>query len=224
MAQRRKYLLWCSAKNGVAAAELYGEDRVFDVAIHDYAPWMPGPRGQRSEYWIPSEGTEKFETAGANLPALMQDYEGFAFLDDDLEISTDELNRLFVFGDALGFDLYQPALTADSACSWPHLIQPIQFLGCDIYREVPMVEVMCPFFSRLALEKCLWSFELNQSAWGLDVCIWPKLVRRHVIDAITIRHPGPFRPAALRTMRNGLTAWQEYDIIKKINYDGPSPW
>lgn len=220
MGTRRKYLLWCSAKNGVAAAELYGENRVFDVAVHDYAPWMPGPRGQRSEYWIQSEGTEKLETAGANMPSLMQDYQGFAFLDEDLEISTKGLNSLFLLGATRDFNLYQPALTPDSCCSWPYLRQQAALM-----REVPMVEVMCPFFSRWALEKCLWSFELNHSGWGLDTCIWPKLAGPcHVIDATPIRHPGPFRDPVRRIMRNGLTAWQEYAIVKNIRYDGPSPW
>ena len=220
----RKFLVWCSAKNGKHAAELYADHRLFDVAIHDYGPWGDTKKTmQEYNYWIPSEGTEKFETAGANMPALMNlGYEAFAFIDDDLPFTTAELNCLFVAGMAWNLQLYQPALTKDSACSHPHLMEMVD--RYPYYRRVPFVEVMCPFFSRAALEKCLWSFELNQSGWGLDCYIWPKLVEAHVLDSITIKHPGPFRPAALRQMRNGLNAWQELDIVRKINYDGPSPW
>lgn len=216
----RKYLVWCSAKHGKATPELFGDLRHFDVALHDYGPWASHLSNLKAEYTIPSEGTEKLETAAANINALPP-YEYYAFLDDDLEVSTEKLNLLFALGEACGLDLFQPALTHDSACSWPHL-------KCageqSTYREVSMVEVMCPFFSRAALNRCLWSFGLNQSGWGLDCCIWPKLATPYVVDAVTIRHPGPFRDFKLRMMRNGLSAFQELDIIRKINYDGPSPW
>jgi len=208
-----------SCNNGVAAAGLFGGDRQFDVAMHDYGPWT-GQRSMNAEYWIPSEGTQKLETAGANVVALPP-YDYYAFLDDDLEISTESLNRLFEGGEAQKLELYQPALLPDSYGSWPHLFQQGYGLGI---RSVPFVEVMCPFFSRAALMKCLWSFGLNQSGWGLDVCIWPKLVSDcHVIDAVTIGHRRPVGTAR-QPMRNGLTALQEFEIVKKINYDGQSPW
>lgn len=216
----RRFLVWCSANGGNVKAELYNPLRNFDVALHDYGPWKPTSRGpdiMEPEYWIPSEGTEKLETAGANLLSLPA-YEGYAFLDDDLEISTLEINALFAHQNQHQFDIVQPALTPDSVGSWAHTFMDVDsLLPC---RPVPFVEVMAPFFTAHALQQCYWSFSLNQSGWGLDCEIWPKLCSTFVCDNIRMKHAGPFRPFAKRVMRNGLSAWQELDIIKKIRYDG----
>jgi hypothetical protein len=161
---KRKFLVWCSTDRGRAKAELYNPNRLFDVVIHDYGRWHTPTSDRLAEYWIPSYGTEKLETAGANIPALPP-YEFYAFLDDDLEISTLELNAVFKVGEKFKLGSFQPTLTKDSIGSWPHLFtQP----SCLHARRVPFVEVMCPFFSRAALDICLWSFNLNQSGWGLD--------------------------------------------------------
>jgi hypothetical protein len=217
----RPFLVWCSTKHGESKAELFGENRMFDVALHDYAPWTTIQRTAEAEYYLPSEGTEKFETAAAN-PLLLMQYDAVAFLDDDLEISTTMLNRLFLIGITYGLQIYQPALSRDSFYSHEHLRQDDRLFSPPI-RCVPFVEVMCPFFSADALKKCLWSFDLNQSGWGLDCFIWNKLCKTHVLDIITVGHHRP--PARrLRTMRNGLTPFQELDIVKKIQYDGSLPW
>src|SRR5947207_7706337 len=122
----RPYLVFCSTRNGQTNAELgiYGADRNFDLCIHDYSSWgnEPDQIFKRSEYWITRPNAEKLETAAAIIPTLPS-YQQYAFLDDDLTITTDQLNRLFTVGESLGLGLYQPALTSTSYGSWKHLFQ-----------------------------------------------------------------------------------------------------
>lgn len=222
--RKRSYLVWVSANHCKMTPKLHTAPRWYDIAIHDYGDWTDEDvrKNCEAEYYLPSPYTEKFRTAANVLPALPS-YSYYAFLDDDLDIDTATLNRLFVVGDSLDLDLYQPALSLDSYCSHNHLRQGA--LGGPVpVRPVPFVEIMCPFFSAKALQRCLPTFDLNHSGWGLDCYVWPKLVETpFVIDNLPIKH---LRAPARRTRLavNGLTPYQECEIVRKLNYDGDQPW
>lgn len=212
----RPYLVFCSVNGKKFTPELFGPTREFDVALHDYSPESEQPTTKTAEYFIHSPAREKFETAAKLLPGL-PDYKGYAFLDDDLTISTSELNQLFRAGDALRFPLYQPALTPTSYGSHPHLYAYSE----TVARRVPFVEIMCPFFSEVAFQSCLWTFSHNASAWGLDCYLWPGLVNGEcfVIDRLAIGHyrkPG----RRDRKLHNGLTPYEE---LKKIELELKGP-
>ncbi len=219
----RSYLLWVSANQGRMTPLLHSADRLYDIAIHDYGDWTEEDvrKNCEAEYWLPFPRREKFEVA-ATMVNVLPSYRYYAFLDDDLTVDAVTLNRLFVVGDSLGLDLYQPALTSNSFYSHQSLCQ---FSGIDSYpiREVPFVEVMCPFMSRKLVEKVSPLFDLNISGWGLDMHVWPKFAKPYVIDKLPVAHMR--QPARRdRIQRNGLTPHQEYEIIRKMNYDGNRPW
>jgi hypothetical protein len=219
----RDYLVWVSANHGKMRPRLHSAERLYDIALHDYGAWTAEDVRKvcEAEYYLPSPHTEKFETAAGMLPALPP-YKYVAFLDDDLDIDTYALNSLFLVGDNLRLDLFQPALTNESFGSHAPLYQA-KYGKREPVRLVPFVEIMAPFFSKKALGKLIWSFDLNQSAWGLDCFIWKQHFDCYVIDAIPMGHyRQPVRRD--RVMRNGLTPFQECDIIQKMNYDGDTKW
>lgn len=208
---KRDYLVFCSTNHGKATPELYGEGRLYDVCCHDYAHWGDEDLGcvRQSEYYFPYPNREKLEVAAEIIPALPS-YKYYAFLDDDLTVTTAELNRLFQVGEGLGLDLYQPALTQNSYSSHFHLKTQYKQV-----RQVPFVEIMSPWFSARALKECLFSFNLTLSSWGIDCYIWPQKYQGYVIDSIPIGHyREPSRRA--RIFRNGLTCLQELWIMTKI--------
>ena len=211
----RSYLLWVSSSQGKMTPLLHSAERLYDIAIHDYGKWTEEDvrKNCEAEYWFPCPDREKFEVA-ATMVNVLPSYKYYAFFDDDLTVDTITLNRLFTVGDALGLDLYQPALTKDSFSSHQHLYQntyngPI--------RKVSFVEIMCPFMSRKLVEKASPTFDVNISAWGLDMHVWPRLVDYcYVIDGLPVAHmrqPG----RRDRVQRNGLTPQQECEIIRKMN-------
>jgi hypothetical protein len=218
----RSYLLWVSSRHGKMTPLLHSAERLYDIAVHDYGPWTEEDvrKNCEAEYWLPYPGREKFEVA-ATMVNVLPSYRYYAFLDDDLTIDALTLNKLFLVGDCLDLKLYQPALTQGSYGSHGHLFQshwesPV--------RKVPFVEIMCPFMSRRFVEKASPMFDLNISAWGLDMCVWPKLTDDcYVIDSIPVAHlRAPERRD--RVQRNGLTPAQEYEIVRKMEYDGNRPW
>jgi len=183
----RPYLviIRCGAEHGVIND---GSERKFDLALNWYARPADSRLMDACEYSY-SGGVNKYKAARQFLnEGLLNRFRGFMFLDDDLEITYSQLNRFLEYCNDQAFRLVQPSLSSDSSYSHKHLLNA----KASGWRAVPMVEVMCPYFSRPALKLALKTFDLSYSTWGLDH-VWPQLldVEPIVVDEITIRHTRP---------------------------------
>jgi len=124
-------------------------------------------------------------------PEWLQQYDHFYFLDDDIEIDTRQINRMFALSKAMDAYITCAALTKDSYCSWPFFKQDLN----SWCRFVGQIEVMAPLFNREALVRCLETFIANRSSWGMD-SVWPKILgypedKLVVFDTVTMRHIHP---------------------------------
>lgn len=126
-------------------------------------------------------------------PALLEQYEYFFFIDDDVAIETPMINTLFQWARDYDLKLTQPVLTRDSYKSW----RALRAKRLSGIRFVSAVELMCPMMHRLAVQELLPTFALNRSGWGLDI-LWGELIRARygersiaVFDSITARHTKP---------------------------------
>jgi hypothetical protein len=142
-------------------------------------------------------------------PAWLKKYKYFYFLDDDIKIDTEQINRMFALSSVFDSWLSQASLTKNSFCSWPMFKQQP-----DCYcRFVGQVEVMAPLFNAMALEKCLPSFIGNKSSWGVD-SVWAKILgypedKLMVFDVVTMEHTKPVG---------------EGELYKKIGIDPKEDW
>jgi hypothetical protein len=165
-----------------------GGERNFDIALNMYACPDKKELLDNCEY-LYSGGINKFKAAYQFVDdALLDTYQGFAFLDDDLEVTYSHLSQFFHYCSAHGFGLAQPSLSSDSYFSHRQLVNA----SPSAWRAVEMVEVMCPYFSRGALQVALNTFDLSYSTWGLDH-IWPRLLNIEpvVVDEFSIKHTQP---------------------------------
>jgi hypothetical protein len=180
----------------------------FDVALIEYEDTLT--LEQRS-FCVYSSSYPTFKMPGIyrmfrDEPKL-RDYDYFWMPDEDIELSTKEINKLFDKMIEYDLDLAQPSIEK-STTSFPSWRFFIHSGKQDIY-YINFIEVMCPVFSRMALIKCLDTFNKSQSGWGLDI-IWPKLVNSNsilnagrniaVIDCVVAKHTrlsqqGPLYPA-----------------------------
>ena len=200
---QRPFLVYCPASGGRFSPRLFGQNRLFDVAINDYSGKLDQVPAEAE--WKFADRDHKWPSVSRNLAKIDRGYQLYAFLDDDLEITTEQLNRLFLIGVRQHLQLFQPALTADSQCSWPLLKQvPWTYL-----RPTRFVEIMTPFFSAAALQTCWPTFTESQSGYGLDF-LWSSLVAegKAVVDAIAVRHSRPVQSGEWR-MANGSTPGEE---------------
>jgi hypothetical protein len=127
-------------------------------------------------------------------PDLLLRYQAVLFLDDDVEISAQDIEALFRAMRAEELDLAQPALTADSATAYPFLKRPSA--GAGVMR-VSSVEIMAPALTRRALESAKWVFAESVSGWGGDLLLGPAVraacgpMSVGVIGSVAVRHPAP---------------------------------
>jgi hypothetical protein len=203
----RPYLLYVSCPRGKTETELFGKDRLFDVAINDYTGSGQTPAEAEYRY---SVDEWKFRHVHAVMGPLVDNYRAFGFFDDDIGITTAKLNRLFQIGDLLELALWQAALSPQSHDPWRHLFA----VPGSLVRRCNVVEIMMPVFSRQALKLCWPSFPRCYSGWGLDSA-WPVLLQglpRAIVDAITADHLRPVR-SQNRKMPNGMTPNDENTMI-----------
>lgn len=200
----RKNLVYIPTDRGEYLADIEVPGRSYDIITNDFAG-----DGSTTDYAIHGH---KWQCLAQIMPDVLdqQQYEYYVFLDNDIEISEDSLERLFQLGQILKLDLYQAALTIDSICSHPLLKQrPASYV-----RPTQLVEIMSPIMSHAALDQLLPTFSLSESGWGLDF-LWAKRLKYKnmaVVDAVTMRHTKSIESPSWK-LANGKTARQELDEI-----------
>ncbi len=188
---------------------ILAHERNFDIAVRFYE--HPGKNQEflNSAEYIVTGGLSKFHSASLFLEScfLQNSYEGYLFLDGDLEFDATQLCFFLEMVAALKFNLAQPSVTRDSYCYWKMAYHQPGY----IFRETSFVEVMAPYLSRSALLKALPTFTKSISTYGLDL-VWPSLVGNKgigVVDAFQIRHRD----------RVDHASGSFYKYLKSINVD-----
>lgn len=191
-------------------------DNSYDSFKND-TPYISKGTGQKFKLVYKYLGHNKY---------LFEKYDYFFIPDDDVFIDDFNIDKLFIYMRKYNLEIAQPALTT------MHYAFPITVRQPENeIRYTNFVEIMQPCFSRTALEKCLFTFNINESGWGMDFH-WSSLVnydqkRVAIIDDIMSVHTRPSRitPTQLEKNSNEYSAYMkrfgitksfvEYQKIKK---------
>ena len=143
-------------------------------------------------------------------PELFEKYEYFFLLDDDIVISTEDVNRLFSMMREYQLKIAQPSLVM-SYYTYKHTA----FHPFYILRYTNFVEMMMPCFSRDALKAVLPTFEQKIRWYGIEMH-WPVLVGSNhkdmaIVDAVSAKHTRPVQSW------NSLSQLQQDNYLKKHN-------
>lgn len=143
-------------------------------------------------------------------PELFEKYEYFFLLDDDIVISTEDVNRLFSMMREYQLKIAQPSLVM-SYYTYKHTA----FHPFYILRYTNFVEMMMPCFSRDALKAVLPTFEQKIRWCGIEMH-WPVLVGSNhkdmaIVDVISAKHTRPVQSW------NSLSQLQQENYLKKHN-------
>jgi len=217
MSDDRKFLVYTPSLNGVYKAQLFGENRNFDVAINNYCG---NQTPSEAEYHFHLRG-HKWPSIKNNLQKIPRHYKYYAFLDEDIEISTHQLNSLFLLGEKHDLSLFQPALSEDSF--YTHPVTVYQH-GAEL-RFTKFVEIMMPVFRHNSLLKCKNYFDESELGWGLDF-LFAKLLEGEkiaVVDAIVAKHLRPMKSEQWRSSSNQTPVEEMVYLANKYNFEIP-PW
>jgi hypothetical protein len=180
-------------------------ERTFSLAVSYYGK-EPGRWTETADRWVEAKGP-KWGPLADFLDTeweWISQFDYIALPDDDLSATASDWNRLFGAMREFGFDLAQPSL--DYRSFWTHQITAQR--PAYRARSTNFVEVMTPVFSRWALERCLPTFRMSASGFGLDV-VWPVILQKAgrqmgIVDEVAFGHTRPFNGAAPVDPKGGV--------------------
>lgn len=163
-------------------------DRTFDVWVNFYdasafQPWAGD--------WVSSQVGTKFTAIASyhrQYPEIFAAYDYVWLLDDDIDLTGDQIDAAFRAANTASADLAQPSLSHDSHCMWPVLFSRLR----SRWRAVSTVEIMMPIYSRRLAATAFPEYRRSVSGFGLDL-LSGKLCdqaggRAVVIDEVVARH------------------------------------
>jgi hypothetical protein len=178
----------------------------FDLLVAAYEPCTCGA----SDEWlvmVPGRKIAGYYELFLRHPELFDLYEYIALIDDDIETTKEDINRLFQIGRTYRLDVFQPALSWDSYFSYAATLVSKKFR----LRFTNTVEMMCPVFSSKYLKVALPLFGLGFET-GIDL-LWTRLsddpwFRYAIVDDVVVKHT---RVVGTTKNRQGFAPGEAYD-------------
>ncbi len=163
-------------------------DRTFDVFLIHYGQCDGFGRTQ-ADHYVQRKGFkwELLHWALEEHRQLVDRYENIWLPDQDVRADTVSINRLFELFEHYGLQLAQPAI-----CGGEVSYELFRQREGVILRYSPLVEIMCPLFTRRSLARVTPTFVESRSGWGLD-WLWTRFFEQHqiaIIDAVGVEHTG----------------------------------
>ena len=204
-----RYLVYSPCVNGRIMGQIFGPERQYAIALNSYngnANYVSG-----ADYQFGMAG-HKWPCIHAILPQITDEFDAYCFLDDDIEVTMDDLNRLFAIGTSAGLNLWQASLSRGSHGYWDFLFHRDE----SYMRPVELVEVMMPCFSAEALKTCFPTFCESQSGYGLDQ-LWAQMMNWKGLAVVDIVQAGHHRPLMSDSWRlaGGMSAFQEGQQLRE---------
>lgn len=201
----RDFLLYTPSHRGEFAGDFANPARLFDLAVNDWTGSGKYSKAAESAEYKFAERGHKWPTIARLLPRLPK-YKFYAFIDEDIDVTVEALNGLFLAGELFGLQIFQGALTQRSHFS--HDFTRVQ--AGSYIRPTTFVEIMAPIFSQDALDKCAHTFTRSELGWGLEY-LWNDILRSQgmaIVDRFTITHIRPVQSNRWKNQR-GESAVEE---------------
>jgi len=196
---RKSNLLFTSAGDNTQFYKYwFNNNRNYDLFVCYYGDRKDHPYLKYSDYYVSRKGG-KFDNfynfwnfKDDKIKLDMKSYERYFILDDDIIISSDDINKLFIVMEKLCLDVLQPSFDLHkSKLSYTFNISyPGQFL-----HFTNLIEVGVMMFNKQSIEKCMNMYEPSLiTGFGLDYFfIWclgkDKEDKYAVIDFINCINP-----------------------------------
>lgn len=148
-------------------------------------------------------------------PQYLDSYDYFFIPDDDVMMSSEDINNLFAVMRKYKLKIAQPSLVM-SYYSWAHTLKN----PFCILRYTNLIEMMVPCFSKEALLKVLGSFGANSTGWGVEAH-WPLLINSShrdmaVIDTVCVVHTRPIQSGQSIHYRDMYEYFEKYHLDNTV--------
>lgn len=194
----------------------------FDLALLIFDSTEYADKNSTAAKWSLQYKGMKFENIHKFLSEEdWSQYDRVGILDDDIQTTPHNIQKLFEIGQRHHFDLWSPSLDDGSYASHRATVRRPEF----DFRVSNVVEIMCPFWTRDALEVCLDDFidGPNKQGHGLEYS-WEALLESHngktklggwvaIVDKYPVVHTKPV------TQNLEISEPDTWHFRKKYNVD-----
>lgn len=196
----------------------------FDLMLVNYSNSNPGFKND-ADYYFEHKGSkfQNFHYVFNNYKDVLDKYEQFFIVDDDIKISSSGISALFDIHKKFNLSISQPAFSRRSKISHDiTLVNPSYYM-----RYTNFIELTCPLFSKNSIYKFMEIYNPKLFGYGID--FWFLAVIKNnknniaIIDSITCINPYDFtkdkkRQIDLLQDRNTrIKIWHEMQEIYNIN-------
>ncbi len=187
---KRRYLLICVVGDNSLHSNWFNNEDKFDILTIYYGncPRKGNYFKQNSKFYHSSTGNKYNLISNVihEQKVPLNDYEYIWCPDDDLLISSNDVFNFLEISRDKQLLLSQPSMKGfvSHKITKPRLLHTIRFTN--------FVEVIAPLFRKDIFCCLLYTFNFNESGWGLDF-LWPKLLgypkdKIAIIDSIQMVH------------------------------------
>jgi hypothetical protein len=174
----KNLILICAGKDALHQRwEQLHLDHGFDLALLVYDGTVYDDPNSNAAKWNLHCAGMKFENIHRFLTEQdWSQYDSIGMIDDDVLTTPADIQAVFAMGRHHQFDLWSPAMGEGSYISHRATAQQPDY----DFRISNVVEIMCPFWTRRALEACLPDFvdAPNKQGYGLEYS-WEALLESH---------------------------------------------
>ena len=153
----------------------------------------------------------------------LSQYERFFILDDDIIISTEDINKMFMISEKLKLKICAPSFDLQSKISWRVTIQQPEYY----FKYTNWVEVNTPLFTKESLKKLMDVYDDKLIGWGIDyLYIWANGVEEKtsfgIVHNVSCTNPPDSAKGGKRELQkidgcnNRAKIWEEYRIKNNI--------
>lgn len=171
--KQKRNLLFTSAGDNTEFYKYWlDKKRDYDIFVCYYGNNNQHPYLKYSDYYVARKGG-KFDNFyhfwnlnATDLPFNIKDYDRYFILDDDIIISCEDINKLFIVMEKMNLDVLQPSFDLHkSKLSYTfNISRPNHFL-----HFTNLIEVGVMMFNKKSLEKCMEMYEPSLiTGYGLD--------------------------------------------------------
>jgi len=119
-----------------------------------------------STYAEKSKGVkfQNFYKFWKKFPKVVEDYDRFFILDDDIEITVQDINEMFKISEEYNLLICGPSFSKTSRVSHPHTLHKENI----ILSYTNFIEVNVPLFTKEAITKLMDKYSPELTEWGVD--------------------------------------------------------
>ena len=200
-----------------------GDNQKYDVMVVYYGKndSKYNSYAKKADYILKRKGSkfQNFHYIYENYPEIINKYDRFFILDDDIIFNVEDINKMFELSKKYNFKICGPTFKNTPECKISHPVTKTQ--NKNQFRYTNFIEVNVPLFNREALDKLMKYYDPVLIGWGIDyLFIWANGINSKdsfaLVDSVTCINPQDSKKGGKRELNNIPEANNRANVYSKF--------